>query len=73
METHILDQGDQKVEVVQRARGAPFVVAAADIQDETPIVFKNAQDLGCERNEPLNIVTFVGIPVLLLEMECVGW
>jgi hypothetical protein len=55
--------------VVERAGWRTPIIAATDVQDETTIVLENAVDLTCERQEPLYILSFFGVSVLLLEME----
>lgn len=43
-----------------------FIVAAADVENETAIVFQNPQNLLRKGDEPPDVIALVSIPVFLL-------
>ena len=57
---------------VKRTCGNAFVVAAADVKDETAIVFEDAEDLARKRQEPLYILLFGLVSVCFFEVQRIG-
>jgi hypothetical protein len=45
--------------VIERSCRCSLVVAAPDVQDETPVVTQDPEDLLCKREKPLHVVVLV--------------
>lgn len=71
METHGLNEFDQKLVEVEGSRGHSLVVTATDVEDETSVVFENPKELMSEWEEPRNIIGLIDVSIFFLEVKSV--
>ena len=68
MESEVFDECDKKLKMVDGPRRDALIVASADVEHKTAVVRKHAEDLACERQEPIDVPSLGGVPVLLFEV-----
>ena len=72
MKANLLDERDEKLEVIDGTSWRTLVVAAPNVQNKATVIGKYALNLFCKRQKPIYISIFVLIAVCFLKMQSVG-